>query len=170
MKLLIILILLFSFQTTVSARTTPQDILNSQSETYNKKIQTYSPVNKQKLENLSGQISALNKKITDELSQNMETQGEILEEYMRRNGIKEKEGDGITRNLQDPVENARYFLTFAHEAVAYQAAKTYVFNLSAEENLKKDANSTISVFESDINGLIPKVLKSKTIIKNLVTK
>lgn len=151
------------------ARITPEDILNSQKDSYNLKVKNYSPANKQKLEELNKQIAALNKQKTTELEQNILRQSEILEEYIRRNNLKEKtKTDGINRNLADPVENARYWVTYAHEAVAYQAAKVYVFNLSSEANIKNDELNTISGFESDLNILRNKVIKSQKIISNLV--
>ncbi len=171
MKILLCLILILIasfFAAATSARTTPADILNSQKSVYDQKVALYSPNHKQTLEDLSQKIAGLNKKITTELGQNMERQGQILEEYIRRNSLEEKSNNGITRNLSEPVENARYWLTFAHEAVAYQAAKIYIFNLTSEANIKSDADAAISLLESDTNILSSKVLKSQKIIKNLV--
>lgn len=166
----LILIAFFYITATVSARITPEDILNSKRSAYAQKVQNYSSIHKQKLEDLSQKIANLNKKITDDLNLNMERQGQILEEYTRRNNLEEISNDGIKRNLNEPVENASYWLTFAHEAVAYQAAKTYVFNLTSETNIRSDANATISLLESDINVLSLKVAKSRKIIKQLVNQ
>ncbi|MBI2595866.1 hypothetical protein HYW46_04000 [Candidatus Daviesbacteria bacterium] len=157
------------FAVTASARTTPADILNSQKSAYDQKVAAYSTDHQQKLAGLSQKITGLNKKITADLGQNMERQGQILEEYIRRNSLEEKSNNGITRNLNEPVENARYWLTFAHEAVAYQAGKIYIFNLTSKSNIKSDTNSTITQLEADINILNSKALKSQKIIKNLVT-
>lgn len=165
--LLLILIVSF-FAAAVSARTTPEDILNSKRSAYAQKVQNYSSIHKQKLEDLSQKIANLNKKITDDLNLNMEKQGQILEEYTRRNNLEKVSNDGIKRNLNEPMENARYWLTFAHEAVAYQAAKTYVFNLTSEANIRGDTNTAISLLESDINTLRSKIAKSQKIIRNLV--
>ncbi len=54
----------------------------------------------------------------------MLTQGGILDEFIRRKG----EGAG--------TDKTRYWITYAHEAVAYQAAKVYIYNLTSEGNLK----------------------------------
>lgn len=163
------LILIASFCTTAaSARTTPEDILNSQKQAYQEKVQGFSLKHQQQLEDLSQKIAGLNKKITDDLEKNTLRQGQILDEYTRRNNIQERSGDGISRNLSDPVENARYWLTFANEAIAYQAAKIYIFNLTSETNIKNDASATIFQLQSDINILSSKVAKSQKIIKQLV--
>lgn len=78
------------------------------------------------------------------------------------------ETDGIKRNLENDVENTRYWLTYAHEAVAFQAAKVYVFNLTGQSNINRDINSTISQMYADLNGLRSKVIKSQKIILDLV--
>jgi len=174
-KLLIATVLLVtSYQLLVTpptfARTTPQDIIDTQLESYNSKLQTYSPQSKLKLETASGRISDLNKKITSDWEANCLRQGEILEEYIRRFEIEEKKlTDGKTRNLSNEVENARYWLTYAHEAAAYQAANKYIFNLTSENNINSDINSKINQMSGDLNILRGKVLKSQKIIENLVS-
>lgn len=96
-------------------------------------------------------------------------QGQILDEYMSRNDMQEgSETDGIHRNLSKPVENARYWLTYAHEAVAYQAAKVYIFNITSEGNIKSDLNREVDELSSDLNILRNKVLKSQKLIESLV--
>lgn len=152
------------------ARTTPEDIVNQKRDNYNQRVKNYSSENKQKLENFSQKIADVNKKSTDELSQNMERQAQILEEYIRRTGADPRyQTDGIHRNLDNRVENARYFLTFAHEAVAFQAAKIYIFDLTNESNIKTDANKLVTQLQSDLNILRGKVIKSQNIIKSLVS-
>lgn len=151
------------------ARTTPEDIVNSKREAYLQKVSKYSQTNQQKLKKLSQNITEVNKKATDELSQIMERQAQILDEYIRRTGTDPRyQTDGIHRNLNNKIENARYFLTFAHEAVAFQAAKIYIFDLFSEKNIKGDALSTISQLQSDLNILRGKVTKSQNIIKDLI--
>jgi hypothetical protein len=152
------------------ARTTPQDIINSQKEVYNQKLNSYSPEGKNKVSEFDKKIAALNQKQTTELEALMVYQGEILDEYMRRHNLLDRQSDGISRNLQDPVENARYWLTFAHEAVAYQAAKIYILNLSGETNIKRDVQNTANTLQNDISILKNKVLKSQGILETLVAK
>lgn len=155
---------------TVYARVTPEDIVNQKREAYNQRVKNYSSENKHKLETFSQKIAEVNKKSTDELSQNMGRQAQILEEYIRRTGADPRyQTDGIHRNLDNRVENARYFLTFAHEAVAFQAAKIYIFDLTNESNIKTDANKLVTQLQSDLNILRGKVIKSQNIIKILVT-
>ena len=109
--------------TSVSARTTPEDIVNAKKDAYNQRVTSYSPESKQKLEDYSQKIADLNKKITEDYQLNMEAQAQILQEYIKRNPEKASSSQ---------VENANYWLTYAHEAVAFQAAKIYIFDLSGE--------------------------------------
>lgn len=154
----------------VSARVTPEDIVNAQKETYNQRMSRYSEQNKQKLSKLTDAIANTNKEETDKLSEIMERQGQVLDEYLRRKGIElPPETDGIHRR-DNPNENALYWLTYAHEAVAYQAAKIYVINLTSESNVNSDIKSTINNLQADMRGLNGKVLKSQQIIQTLVTK
>ncbi|MBI2021597.1 hypothetical protein HYS93_01790 [Candidatus Daviesbacteria bacterium] len=140
------------------ARITPEDIVNQQREDYQSKVNKYSQSNRKKLEDLSAKIASLNKKATDQYTQVMDNQALILDEYQKRLG----------GGSNQATENARYWLTFAHEAVAYQAAKIYIFSLTNETNLKGDANLLISQLQSDISTLRGKVIKSQNIIRNLL--
>lgn len=141
------------------ARVTPEDIVNAKREVYQQIIKKYSPNSQVKLAQMEQGIAEVNQKLTDQLDVNMQTQAAILEEYARRQG----------GEASDSIENARYWLTYAHEAVAFQAAKIYIFELSSEKNLQGDVTKTISQLQSDLNTLRGKVIKSQQIIKELVT-
>ncbi len=154
---------------TTHARTTPEDIINSKRANYELKVSNYSQTNKQKLENLSVKIAKLNQKKTKQLEEAVLMQGLILDEYTRRINYQEDGGkDGIHRNLAKEVENTRYWITFAHEAVAYQAGKVYIINLSSEKNIKNDALVTINQFQSDLNYVRSQVLKSQQLLENII--
>lgn len=156
---LAILILGFIFFPGVAAaRTTPEDIFNAKKETYNKTIVSYSSSNKQKLDQLAQKISQINKTRTDELDQIMVTQAVILDEY-------EERSDG--KNVEE-IKKSRYWITYAHEAVAYQAAKNYVFELNGEGRIKGDALSTVNLFQSELNSTRAKVIKSQKILEGVV--
>lgn len=144
------------------ARTTPEDIYNEKLASYEAKRQTYSLETQKKLNLYQDEIKALNAFVTTELENNTLRQGEILDEYIRRNDIPTvPETDGIRRNLQDPVENARYWITYAHEAIAFQAAKNYLFSLTGESNINKDIIIQIQALQADTGILKGKVEKSK---------
>lgn len=159
----------YSLQPTY-ARTTPDDILREQREVYNTRIKNYSPENQKKLAEFEQKVAAINKNQTGILEAKMVRQGEILNEYVFRQGIQERQTDGISRNLSDPIENARYWLTYAHEAVAFQAAKHYIFDLSGENQIKANINSDINQLANDMDILAGKVDKSQKIIEGIVTK
>ena len=163
---------LFTFSLSpVFARTTPQDIVDSQLESYNARIQNYSAPGKQKLTDWNKKIKNFNEEKSAELEQICVTQGMILDEFIRRNDINEKaKTDGKTRNLSDPIENARYWITFAHEAAAYQKAHVYVFSPTGEANINRDILSTINQMNSDLNVLKGKVQKSQNLVADLVNK
>lgn len=153
-------ILFVPFSTGVEARrTTPEDIVNSKKVDYEEKVGQFSLINQQRLQSLEKKIAELNKKKTDDLERIMIIQSQILDEFEVRSGEKNQEG----------IEKARYWITYAHEAVAYQAAKIYVFNLTTEGNLKNDALSTVSVFQSEFNSTRDKVINSQKFLRNLVS-
>lgn len=174
MKKLLLIILLFltlyASPFTLYARTTPDDILREQREVYNNRVKNYSPENQKKLAEFEQKIAAMNKYQTDVLESKMRRQGEILNEYVFREGIQERQADGITRDLSDPVENARYWITYAHEAVAFQAAKHYIFDLSGEANIKTNVTSKINQLANNIDILAGKVDKSQKLVEALVSK
>jgi hypothetical protein len=168
--LVIFLFTLYAFPFPLFARTTPDDILREQRDVYNMRVKNYSPENQKKLAEFEQKVAAMNKNQTDILEAKMVRQGEILNEYVFRQGIQERQADGISRDLSDPVENARYWLTYAHEAVAYQAAKHYIFDLSGEANMKANVTSKINQLANDIDILAGKVDKSQKLVEALVSK
>ena len=136
-----------------------------------KKTQLFSLENQKKLDLYEEEIKKFNAFITQELENNTLRQGEILNEYILRNDIPTvPETDGIQRNLSDPVENARYRITYAHEAIAFQAAKNYLFSLSSESNIDRDITLQISALQGDIGVLKGKVDKSKQALISLLEK
>lgn len=170
LSLLLVLVLLIPVSTT-SARTTPEDIYNEKLQAYESKRQTFSLENQKKLDLYQEEIKNLNVFITQELENNTLRQGEILNEYILRNDIPTvPETDGIQRNLSDPVENARYWITYAHEAIAFQAAKNYLFSLSSEANVDRDITIQIQALQGDIGVLKGKVDKSKQALIKLLSK
>ena len=159
-KLLALFLSLFLFVFVNPAharRITPEDVINTKKGKLNAKVANYSNENKLKLEKISEKISNLNKEKTDGLDRIMIIQAQILDGHQKRLG-KETEH----------IEKARYWITYAHEAVAYQAAKIYVFELSSEANLKSDMLSTISLFQNELNSTSSKIIKSQNILRETV--
>lgn len=158
-KLTALLFILFLIPTQdVYARITPDDIVKANKEVYEKKLKFYSVSNKQKLTKMEGLIAQVNKIRTDQLAQIMQKQAAILDEYQKRVGDK---------NAKD-IDNTRYWITFAHEAVAFQAAKIYIFDLTSEKNLIQDVDSTINLLQSDLNLTRLKVINSQKTLKKSV--
>ena len=141
----------------VLARVTPEDIVNSKKDAYASVVKSYSLDHQQRLKTLSEKIAQVNKFRTDQLENIMETQASILNEYESRNS-KDVEG----------IKKARYWITFAHEAVSFQAAKIYVFELSNEANIKRDTLSTISLFQNDLESTRNKVINSQKTLGGVV--
>lgn len=157
---LVILALTLVFPPITQARVTPEDIVNSKREAYEIKVKNYSSQNQENLKNISDSIAQVNKKRADQLDKIMAVQAAILDEYLRRHNGKNSEA----------TDKARYWVTFAHEAVAYQAAKIYIFDLRGEASIKNDMLSTISLFQSDLNSTRSKVIYSQEVLKRLVKK
>lgn len=158
LTILLIIVFIFSGIQVVEARITPEDIVKSQREAYEKVVKNYSFQSQQKLKNLSEKITQINKKRTDELDQIMKIQAAILDEYERR-----QDGQDV-----ENIKKARYWITYAHEAVAYQKGKIYIFDLSNEPNIKNDALSTLSLFQSELLSTRDKVIYSQKILKGVV--
>jgi hypothetical protein len=151
----LLLALIILLPQTAQGRITPEDIVNEKRATFNQRVKNYSPQSKEKLEIWEKKIAQFNKEKTDILDDNMVRQALILEEYARR-------------NPNENIEDARYWLTFAHEAVAFQAAKIHIFNLTSEKNINSDIISTITILQSELSTLRGKVIKSQKIISELV--
>jgi hypothetical protein len=131
----------------------------AQRKAYNDKLATYSPASQQKTKALADLIVEVNNQKGNQMAAQMDAQAAILDEYQRRHGNDEN----------DPkVAKARYWLTYAHEAVAFQQAKNYIFNLTSESHLKADLSPTVSQLENDLEATRKKVLNSQVIIQELV--
>jgi hypothetical protein len=167
---IILLILIWYIFPKISwARVTPADIINDQKASFQARKNSYSSQNQAKLDFFNQAIADLNTKITSELEQNLIRQGQILDEYVRRTGYQEDGGrDGIHRNTDKPVENARYWVTYAHEAAAYQAGRVYIINLSSQANINNDIVNSINALQSDISVLKSKVTKSQDLVEGIL--
>lgn len=142
----------------VSARITPEDIVNSKRDSYNSRVAAYSEASQQRLARVSDGIAEVNKRRTDQLSWIMESQARILDEYLRRQGVEDED-----------IKKSRYWITYAHEAVAYQRAKIYIFDLNGEGNIDRDTNNLVGLFRSDLNSTRDKVINSQRILKTVVS-
>lgn len=145
-------------QTVLARRTTPADIIDTKKATYEEKVKSYSSTHQAQLKKFSEEISRVNEYRSNQLRQIMDTQAAILDEFQRRH-----EGQ-----YKDSVEKARYWITFAHEAVAYQQAKVYVFALSDESLIKEDSKGTISLLRSDLSYARSQVINSQNILEGLL--
>lgn len=156
------------------ARTTPDDINQANQQSFNTRVAKYTPAHQQQLKELAAQIAAANKEETDTLEQIMVTQGLILDEYQRRN-LTQSRIDTQTKYhtpndalYQDGIEKARYWITYAHEAVAYQAAQVYIINLTSEGNIKSDTRSTVSQMRAGVASARQKVLNSQKTLEAII--
>lgn len=165
----IIALIIFLLSPTLTlARTTPQDQIDDAKQAYNQKVKNYSAMHQQQLSKFTKDIATLNKEETDYLENLVLQQGEILDEYVKRNNINENGGsDGVHRN-QDPVSVARIQITRAHESIAFQAAKIYILNLTSENGIKNSANNLISNLQSDLDPPKQATIYSQSLVQNLV--
>lgn len=168
----IVLLLVITFfaliPNTTFARTTPEDIVNSRKEAYEAKVKGYSAQSKQKIEAVMKKVAELNRAKTDELNGYMLQQGLILDEYERRRGLFGETPSSDNFKTGKPNEQARYWITFAHEAIDYQAAKIYIPNLTSEASLKSDLLNMISTFQSELNYARNTATKSQGILDGVI--
>ena len=179
MRLLISLCVLFIILLSpiqVQARVTVADQINEQQASYQTAVSRYSVANQQKLKNLSEQISQVNKNYTDQLERTLTIQGQILDEYQsREDDPKRIQNQLLYHTPRDQlsngaVEKARYWLTFAQEAVAYQAAHQYIFNLRGESAIKADGRSLVNQLKSDLKILTQKALNAQIMVKKVINE
>lgn len=142
----------------VSALYRPQLIVAAKQQEYEQKVSKYTPTHHQMLTDLNKQIIEVNRKDCALLEAQIAIQGAILDEYFKRNNFK----------TNDSIDKARYWLTYAHEAVAFQIAKVYIFDLNGESNIKGDARATVNLFENDLASARTKTINSQKIIQDLV--
>lgn len=157
--LILSLYTLYSIPPTIFARVTPEDIVNAKKGAYETRVKNYSPANQQKLTTLASAIAEVNKKRCEDLEQVMLYQAAILDEYQGRKGGVETEA----------IKDARYWLTFAHEAIDYQKARIYIFDLNGESNIKNDANNLISSLQTQLNYARSTAIKSQSFISKAVS-
>ncbi len=169
--------LFLSFFSPVLARVTAADQLNAQQQAYDQTVSHYSASHQQQLQQLTTDIAGLNKKYTDQLDQLAQTQGEILDEYQARHPSEKRTQNQLTYHTprdelagNDRGEQVRYWITYAHEAVAFQAAKKYIINLHGEGSIKSDAKSTVSILRSDLASARQKVVNSQKMLEQLVNE
>ena len=176
MKLYLVLSLLIIAllipQSVQARRTTPDDLAREALQAYENTLKTYTPTHQQNLKDMTTKIADTNRSLSAQLTAAMETQAVILDEYQTRLGkgnLQESfhsPQDG--KNSTDPLDQARYWVTYAHEAVAWQAAKQYTITLTGEKNIKSDALQTIGALRADLASTRQKVLNSQALLQKVV--
>lgn len=141
LSLATVLLALLALPPLALARTTPEDIVNAQMETLNSTLNSYSPENQQKVRNIIRSTAKANANACTYLEAITARQGAILDEYLSRKNFQE------TQSIKD----ARYWLTFAHEAIDYQKQRVYLPQLTGEANIQRDLRVMINNFQSQLN-------------------
>lgn len=141
--LLILTFTLFSspFTLPVQARITPTDIVNARREDFTKAFNSYTPANQQKIQDIMDAINQSNADTTAILGAIMTYQGNILDEYLSRKKFVETES----------IKDARYWLTFAHEAIDYQKQRVYIPVLTGQSNINSDLNNLLASYRSQLS-------------------
>lgn len=138
---LALIVLAFTFPLTIQARITPADIVNAKREDFTQKFNTYSPTSQQKINEVMDAINQANADSTAILGAIMIRQGNILDEYLSRKKFIETES----------IKDARYWVTFAHEAIDYQRQRVYIPVLTSESNLNGDLSNLLSNYRSQLS-------------------
>lgn len=90
----------------------------------------------------SGQIlDQINQKVSNRFEEDLVKMAAIMEEVRRRKGITE------TRvafgGIDTPIKSADYWITYAHEALAYQRAQKYMSSADVRYSLQTLANKIL---------------------------
>lgn len=152
---LVFILSLYTLYTTlytrpVEARITPQDIVDQKREDFTRMFNNYTPANQQKIQDIIDAINQDNANNTAVLEAIMLYQGQILDEYLSRNKFIETES----------IHDARYWLTFAHEAIDYQKQRVYIPILTSQSNINSDLLNLLSSYKSQLNYAQSTAVKS----------
>lgn len=159
-KLFLCLILLLSLVGTVEARVTPDDIYQERRAEFKKGLDK---INNEKVKSdvleADWTLKEINQNVTGRFDKDMAILAGIVSELEQRVDKQEKENPYL--------EDALYWVTFAHEAVAYQKIQDYTPNLSGNTPLAAIKLSS-NRLRGDLNTLKGKILKAKTMVKKAV--
>ncbi len=70
-------------------------------------------------------LEKINQKVTWRFEEDINKLSAIMEEVKRRKGLEGEKTLVAFGTPQNPIENADYWITFAHEALAFQRAQKY---------------------------------------------
>lgn len=159
-KLFLSLILLLSLVGTAEARVTPDDIYQAKRSEFTNNLDKISDNGlKSNILEADWAIKEINQSVTRRYDGDMAILAGIVSELEQRADRQKRENPFL--------ENALYWVTFAHEAVAYQKIQDYTPNLSGNSPLAAIKSSS-NRLRGDLNTLKGKILKAKTMVKKAV--
>jgi hypothetical protein len=149
------------------ARTTPNDLYQEKRAGFENTLSRFQdPAKKSQVLKLDQQLKETNLKIAVRFEEETLKLGAVMEEYKRRQGIKE------TRvaygNVDSAIEQADYWVNYAAEAVAYQKIADYTPYGVSENNISASANSAINTIRLDYSVLRGKIMRAKSEVAKLV--
>ncbi len=130
------------------------------------KLQGIKDARKQKtVENIDSRISEMNKKRTTIMSERLERLTSILDKISAKAAALKAEGKSTT-TIEADIILATAAIDTAKAAVAEQAAKDYVMDVTTDAALKTDAKETVATFITEIKATMEKVtLAQKAVVK-----
>lgn len=112
------------------------------------------------VEKIDGSLANVNKRRTDEMSENLTKMSSILERISSKAATLKGQGKD-TANLDTSITNAKTAITSAQDAVTAQAAKEYVITITSESTLKTDVSPVVLQFKTDIKSVHDKVVEAR---------
>lgn len=95
-------------------------------------------------------VDEVNQKVCLRFEQDLNKLSAIMEELKRRKGLEGEKTTVAFGTPQNPIESADYWITFAHEALAFQKAKKF----SSKNNLRYS-----------LEGVAGKILRAKSEVR-----
>ncbi len=121
------------------------------------KLQGIKDTKKQKtVENIDSRINEINKKRTEMMGEKLTRMTSILEKITSKAAALKAEGKS-TASLEADIATATTIVEAAKTAVATQAAKDYVVDVTTETALKTDAQKAVKAFVTDIKATMTQV-------------
>ncbi|QQS43296.1 hypothetical protein IPM65_03985 [Candidatus Roizmanbacteria bacterium] len=102
-------------------------------------------------------MAEMNERITGKLAEHLDRISEIIDRIEEKAG--ELEGD--TQAVDDAITVARAAVETSQEAVAEQAGKEYIIELSDESNVKDDVQKVVTQFRTDIKATVETVREAR---------
>ena len=127
-------------------------------EEFQMKLKEITDERKQEIvEKVDVHIAEMNEKITTRLAEHLDKISEIID----RIEAKAAEQEEDSKTVDDAITVARSAVETAQTAVAEQAGKEYIIELTDDSNLKDDVKAVVTQFRTDIKATVETVREAR---------